>query len=112
MGVCNRQPLAEGKGVRCEAESEGSRRQTSALRNTNRIRHNRWDEIAKQIEIQRLHGHRDVNAAGTWRESMLPYHGRSHRRIETEYDIRSEKVYCEKSAEVIVPRLFGGRTEL
>jgi hypothetical protein len=102
MGVCNRQPLAEGKGVRCEAESEGSRKQISAPRNTNRIRHSRWDEIAKQIEVQRLHGDRDVYAAGTWRESMLPYHGRSHRRIETEYDIRSKKVYCEKSAEVIV----------
>ena len=84
MGVCSRQPLANGKGVRCETESEGSLKQTFAPRNTNRIRHNRWDEIATQIEVQRLHGHRDVNAAGNWRESMSPYHGRSHRRIETE----------------------------
>jgi hypothetical protein len=102
MGICNRQPLAEGKSLRCEAESEGSLKQTFAPRNTNRIRRNRWDEIAKQIEVQRLHGHRDVNAAVRWRESQLSYHGRSHRRIETEFDIRSEKVYCEKSAEVIV----------
>ena len=29
--------------------------------------------------------------------------GRSHRRIETEYEIRSEKVCCEKSADAIVP---------
>ena len=55
MGVCSRQPLAEGKGVHREVESEGSRRQTSAPRDTNHIRHNRWDEIAKQIEVQRLH---------------------------------------------------------
>jgi hypothetical protein len=30
MGVCSRQPLADGKGVHREVESEGSRRQTSA----------------------------------------------------------------------------------
>ena len=88
MGVCSRQPLANGKGVHREVESEGSQRQTSAPRNTNHIRHNRWDEIAKQIKVQRLHGHRDVNVAGTWREGYRPYHGRSHRRAETEYETR------------------------
>ena len=88
MEVCNRQPLAKGKGVHREVESEGSLRQISAPRNTNRIRHNRWDELAQQSEAQRLHGHRDVNAAGTWSESMLPYHGRSHGRVETKYDTR------------------------
>ena len=88
MGVCNRQPLAEGKGVLREEESEGSRRQNSASRNTNRIRHNRWDELAIQSKIQRLPGHWDVNTAGTWSESMLPYHGRSHGRVETEYETR------------------------
>ena len=64
MEVCNRQPLVEGKGVHCEMGSEGSRRQNSAPRNTNRIRHNRWDELAQQSEVQRLHGHRNVNTAG------------------------------------------------
>jgi hypothetical protein len=88
MGVCNRQPLAEGKGVHREVESEGSLKQNSAPRNTNCIRHNRWDELARQSEVQRLHGHRDVNTAGTWRESMLSYHGRSHGRAETKYDVR------------------------
>lgn len=88
MGVCNRQPLAEGKGVHCEVESEGSLRQNSAPRNTNRIRHSRWDELAIQSKVPRLHGHRDVNTAGTWSESMLPYHGRSHGRAETEYEVR------------------------
>ena len=83
MGVCNRQPLAKDKGVHCEVESEGSLRQSSAPRNTNHIRHNRWNETAKQVEVQRLHGQRDVNMAGTWNESEVPYHGRSHGRIET-----------------------------
>jgi len=46
MGVCSRQPLANSKGVCREAESEGSWRQNSALRNTNHIRHFQWDEIA------------------------------------------------------------------
>jgi hypothetical protein len=61
MGVCNRQPLAEDKGVHCEVESEGSWKQNSALRNTNHIRHNRWDEATKQAKVQRLHRQRDVN---------------------------------------------------
>ena len=83
MGVCNRQPLVEDKGVRCEVESEGSWKQSSSLRNTNHIRHNRWDEAAKQAKVQRLHGQRDVNMVGMWNESEVPYHGRSHGRTET-----------------------------
>ena len=69
-GGANRQPLAEDKGVHLEVESEGSCRQSSALRNTNHIRHNRWDETAKQVKVQRLHGQRGVNMAGTWNESL------------------------------------------
>ena len=84
MEVCSRQPLADGKGVHREVESEESRRQTSAPRNMNHIRHIRWDKIAKQIEVLRLHGHRSVNVAGTWRESYQLYHGRSHGHAETE----------------------------
>ena len=90
MGVCSRQPLAKGKGVQRELESEGIRRQISAPRNTNRIRHIRWDKIARQIEVQRLHGHRGVNTAGIWRESDYSYHGRSHGRDETKYESRSK----------------------
>jgi len=55
MGVYSRQPLANSKGVCREAESEGSRRQNSALRNTNPIRHIQWDKIAKQIKVHRLY---------------------------------------------------------
>jgi len=69
MGVCNRQPLAKDKEGHREVESEGSWRQSSAPRNTNHIRHNRWDEVAKQVKVQRLHRQRDVNMAGTWNES-------------------------------------------
>lgn len=84
MGVCNRQPLAEDKGVHREVESEGSWRQSSAPRNTNFIRHNQQDETTIQVEVLRLHGCWDVNEAGTWNESGLSYRGRSHGRVETE----------------------------
>jgi len=103
MGVCSCQPLAKSKGVHREVESEGSWRQNSDPRNTNIIRHIRWDEFAIQNKIQKLHRHRSVNDAGTWDESYLPYHGRSHRHVETKYDTWLKKIYCEKSAEVIVP---------
>ena len=83
MGVCSCQPLADGKGVHCEVESKGSLMQNSDLRNTNNIRHILWDEFAKQNEVQKLHGHKSVNVAGTWNESYLSYHGRSHERVET-----------------------------
>ncbi|WP_444820820.1 hypothetical protein [Thermophagus sp. OGC60D27] len=49
MGVHSRQPLAVGKGTLREVESEGSQRKSSAPRNTNHIRHNRWNENAKQV---------------------------------------------------------------
>jgi len=101
VGVCNRQPLAKSKGVHREVESEGSWRQISAPRNTDLIRHIQQDETAKQVKVQRLHGCWSVNEAGTWRESGLPPHGRSHRRVEEE--TRSKASY-EKSAEVIVLR--------
>ncbi|WP_200893550.1 hypothetical protein [Paenibacillus terrae] len=52
MGADSCQPLAKSKGVRREAESEGSWRQNSDLRNTNRIRHPKWDKPAKQGKIQ------------------------------------------------------------
>ena len=69
MEVCNRQPLAEDKGIHREVASEGSPRKNSAPRNTNHISHNRWDETAKQVKVQRLYGQWDVNMAGTWNES-------------------------------------------
>src|SRR5690606_1278943 len=50
--VCSYQPLAKSKGVHREVESEGSWRQNSDPRNTNIIRHQAWDELAKQSEVQ------------------------------------------------------------
>jgi len=83
VGVCNRQPLANSKGGLGEEESEGSQRQNSAPRHTNHIRDKRLDETTKQVKVQRLHGHRGVNMAGTWSESGLSYRGISHRGVET-----------------------------
>jgi hypothetical protein len=51
-GAWSWQPLAKGNGVRCEAESEGSRRQILAPRNTNRIRRLHSDELACQSEVR------------------------------------------------------------
>lgn len=51
-GAWSWQPLAKGNGVRREVESEGSRRQTRAPRNTNRVRRAQPDELAKQSEVQ------------------------------------------------------------
>ena len=42
-----------------------------------------------------------VNVAGRWEESYRSYRGRSHERVETEYETRSKACH-EKSAEVIV----------
>ena len=41
------------------------------------------DELAEQSEVQRLHGRSTVNGAGIWNEGLSSYHGRSHRRVET-----------------------------
>ena len=84
MGVCSDQPLAQGKGVHREVESEGSRRQNSDPRNTNNIRRKTWGKTAKQVKAQKLHGHVSVNVAGTWNESESSYRGRPHGQVETE----------------------------
>ena len=47
------EPLANDNGVHCEVESEGSRRQSLGLRNTNYIRGVlRSDESAQQNKVQ------------------------------------------------------------
>ena len=65
MGVCSNQPLAQGKGVHREVESEGSQRQSSDLRDTNAIRRKTWGKTAIQVEALKLHGHVSINGAGT-----------------------------------------------
>jgi len=102
MGDCSFQPLAKSKGVVGDCESEGSWRQSSDPRNTNIIRHIQLDEFAIQNEVPKLHRNWSVNDAGTWNEGYLSYRGRSHRRVETKYEARLKKIYCEKSAEAIL----------
>jgi hypothetical protein len=82
MGVGSSQPLAQGKGVHSDVESEGSLRQSPEPRHTNSIRHIRLDEFAKQNEVRLLPGNRSVNVAVTRDESELSYRGRSHGRVD------------------------------
>ncbi|MBS1740456.1 MAG: hypothetical protein JST88_07925 [Bacteroidetes bacterium] len=103
MGGCNRQSLAEGMGVHREVESEEpfptsreSRRQNPVPRNTNPIRHIRWDKTAKQVEVQRLHGQQGVNRAERWDESELSYQGRSHKVRRAEFCSWTVNESCRK----------------
>ena len=68
MEAGSSQPLAQGKGVHSDVESEGSRRQSPESRNTNNMRHIRLDEFAKQNEVQKLPGNRSVDVAVAWDE--------------------------------------------
>jgi hypothetical protein len=99
MGAGRCQPLAKGKGVCREAESEGSRRQSSAPRNTNIIRHKRGTSLHNKAKSNKRHGHGTVNGVGTWNESDSSYRGRSHGReepkgrtaVETRFAVRSQQ---------------------
>jgi hypothetical protein len=71
--------------------------QISDPRNTNIIRHNRWDELAKQSEVQIPHGQGSVDGAGAWNESYLPYHGRPHRHAETVSMMHGRKRFTMRS---------------
>lgn len=75
--------IAKDKGVRCEAESEGNRRQTSGLTNRNHIRHCRSGKAAKQAKAQNYPEAYDVNVVDGWKERLRPYPGRSHGRVKT-----------------------------
>ncbi|MCE5331621.1 MAG: hypothetical protein LLF95_05705 [Bacteroidales bacterium] len=56
MGAISCQPLAKGKGVHREVESEGSRRQISGRRNTNIIRHILWMSLQNKTKSYKLIG--------------------------------------------------------
>ena len=56
MGAISCQPLAQGKGVHREVESEGSRRQISGRRNTNIIRHILWISLQYKTKSHKLNG--------------------------------------------------------
>ena len=84
MRVDSAKHIAEGKGVHCEVESEGSWRQTSGLTNRNHIRHCKLGKVAIQTEAPNYPEACGVNVAGRWKERLRSYPGRSHGRVETE----------------------------
>lgn len=54
-------------------ESEERWNQNSAPSNAIYNRNNCWDEASIQVKVQRLHGQRDENMAGTWNKSYEMY---------------------------------------
>ncbi len=84
MRVDSAKHIAKGKGVRGDAESEGSRRQTSGLTNRNHIRHCKLGKVATQTEALNYPEVYGVNVADRWKERLRSYPGRSHGRVETE----------------------------
>ena len=71
---------ADGKGVRREAESEGSRRRNLGPRDTNRIRLARRVRPRNRPKPDSCTESAHVNAAGTRGERCGPYPGRPHGR--------------------------------
>ena len=63
------------------------------------------DEVAKQAKVPKLFGTGGVNVADKWKERLRSYPGRSHGRVETEYETRSKACH-EESAEAILPGRF------
>lgn len=93
--------IAKGKGVRREAESERSRRQTAEPTNRNLIRQPVDGELARQSKPNSYPETRDVNEAATWRERVSTYPRISHGRGGP--SPRRSKACREKSAKAIVP---------
>ena len=81
--VSSDKPIANGKGVHCEVESERSPRQTFDPTNRNFVRHMQVDKAAKQAEVLKLLGTCGVNEADTRRERLSPYPGRALRHDPT-----------------------------
>ena len=63
--VSSDKPIADGKGVHREVESERSPRQTFDPTNRNFVRHLRMDKAANQAKVQKLLGACGVNEADT-----------------------------------------------
>ena len=90
---------AEGKGVRRETESEGSRRQTSGLTDRNPIKGLRVRiRLQKKSKSDNYPKSPKVNRADIrWKEYVHNWRGLAGERK------RAVTTNCEKSAEVIVP---------
>lgn len=61
------------------------------------------DESAKQGEVQKLYGIRDVDVADGWRERLCTYPRRSHAGVPLDESNRRVLKNREKSADGIVP---------
>jgi len=64
VGAGRCQPLAEGKGVHGDVESEGSRMQSSAPRNTNNIRHVSGVSLRFKTKPDKRHGREACKCCG------------------------------------------------
>ena len=98
--------IAKSKGVRREAGSEGSWRQTTDLTYRNFIRRMRGDKSASEDKVQQLPGPPGVNEAGAWWERKRSYPGRPHGR-----GLPQSKACREESAEVVVGTREGERKD-
>lgn len=66
---------------KCDEQNIGSR-------NTNHISIRSGMSLHNKTKSNQLHGHEDVNMAGTWDKSYVSYCGRPHGRVKTEYKTR------------------------
>ena len=83
MGAGSCQPLAKRKGVVREGESEGSVMSKIPTRGTRIIsgmKCGAW--LLDKLKPNKLHGHINVNMAGTRKASYASYHGRTHGRSQ------------------------------
>ncbi|MDR1540285.1 MAG: hypothetical protein LBU32_20245 [Clostridiales bacterium] len=81
MGAGRCQPLAKGKGVRRGVESEGSRRQNSALGSTEIIRRKRGVSPPNRAKSNKRRGRGAADDAGAWNESGSPCRRRPRGRM-------------------------------
>jgi hypothetical protein len=89
MGAGSCQPLAKRKGVHREVESEGSVMSKVPTRGTRIVLGIRSGiSLHNKMKSNKLHGHGDVDTTGRWDEGYASYRGRSHGRVETEYEAR------------------------
>ncbi len=89
MGAGSCQPLVKLKGVHREVESEGSVMSKVLARGTRTTSGiGSGTSLLNKTKSNKLHGRGDVNVAGIWDESYASYRGRSHGRVETEYEAR------------------------
>jgi hypothetical protein len=75
---------ADGKGVRCRVEWEGSLRQGRGLGNMNLIEGSEGERLHRKSNPRELSGSESANVADKWNEGGASYPGSPHGRVETE----------------------------